>query len=235
MPSAPIVLVPGFWLGAWAWDEVAAALRADGHDVTALTLPGLESGDADRSAITLSDHVDAICDAVTAVGAPVVLAVHSGAGAPGYAASDRIPDRVAAMVYVDSGPATAALDPTFDAPELPLAPWDELGENLDGLSEEQLETFRRCAVPEPGGVLRDGAMLTNDARLDIPSIVVCTGFPSEQIKAAVEEGQTWLGGLAELRDVTYVDLPTSHWPMWSRPRELASLIGDVARHARAPV
>src|SRR6266487_2047487 len=53
--SAPIILVPGFWLGAWAWDEVASILRADGHDVTALTLPGLESGDADRSAITLSD------------------------------------------------------------------------------------------------------------------------------------------------------------------------------------
>ena len=38
--SAPIILVPGFWLGAWAWDEVADTLRADGHDVTALTLPG---------------------------------------------------------------------------------------------------------------------------------------------------------------------------------------------------
>jgi pimeloyl-ACP methyl ester carboxylesterase len=76
--TAPIVLVPGFWLGAWAWDEVAAALRADGHDdVTALTLPGLESVDADRSAITLSDHVDAICEVVKAAGAPVVLAVHS--------------------------------------------------------------------------------------------------------------------------------------------------------------
>ena len=48
--SAPIILVPGFWLGAWAWDEVAETLRADGHDVTALTLPGLESVDADRSA-----------------------------------------------------------------------------------------------------------------------------------------------------------------------------------------
>ena len=39
----------------------------------------------------------------------------------------------------------------------------------------------------------------------------------------------WLGGLAELRDVTYVDLPTSHWPMWSRPQELAKIIGDVAK------
>ena len=64
--AAPIVLVPGFWLGAWAWDEVASALQADGHDVTALTLPGLEALDADRSEITHSDHVDAICEAVTA-------------------------------------------------------------------------------------------------------------------------------------------------------------------------
>ena len=81
MPSAPIVLVPGFWLGAWAWDEVTEALRADGHDVNALTLPGLESPDTDRSGITMKDHVDAIVDAVEAAGAPVVLAVHSGTGA----------------------------------------------------------------------------------------------------------------------------------------------------------
>src|SRR5918995_1898610 len=106
MAPAPIVLVPGFWLGAWAWDEVAGALRADGHDVSAVTLPGLESDDADRSAITLSDHVDAICGAVKAAAAPVVLAVHSGSGASGYAASDRVPELIAAMVYVDSGPAT---------------------------------------------------------------------------------------------------------------------------------
>ena len=111
-------------------------MRADGHDVTALTLPGLESADADRSAITLADHVDAICEAVTAAGRPVVLAVHSGAGAPGYAASDRIPEQIAAMVYVDSGPATGALDPAFDAVELPLPSREQLEEeeNLDGLT-----------------------------------------------------------------------------------------------------
>jgi pimeloyl-ACP methyl ester carboxylesterase len=235
MTTAPIVLVPGFWLGAWAWDEVAAALRADGHDVTAVTLPGLESADADRSAITMSDHVDAICEAVRAAGAPVVLAVHSGAGVSGYGASDRVPEQIAAMVYVDSAPATGALDPDLTAAEVPLPSREELEreENLDGLTEEQLETFRRRAVPEPGGALREGPELTNDARLDVPSTVVCTGFTSEQVKGFVEQGYAWLGGLAELRDVTYVDLPTSHWPMWSRPRELAGIIGDVAK-AHAP-
>jgi pimeloyl-ACP methyl ester carboxylesterase len=233
--SAPIILVPGFWLGAWAWDEVAATLRADGHDVTAMTLPGLESADADRSSITLADHVDAICDAVTAAGRPVVLAVHSGAGAPGYAVTDRIPLQIAAMVYVDSAPATGALDPDFDAVELPLPSREELEkeENLEGLTEEQLETFRQRAVPEPGAALREAAQLTDDARLDVPSTVVCTGFTSEQVKGFVKEGYTWLGGLAELRAVTYVDLPTSHWPMWSRPQELAAVIGEVAQGASA--
>jgi pimeloyl-ACP methyl ester carboxylesterase len=231
MTSAPIVLVPGFWLGAWAWDEVAAALRADGHEVTAVTLPGLESADTDRSAITLSDHVDAICEAVEAAGAPAVLAVHSGAGASGYAASDRIPEQIAAMVYVDSGPATGALDPDFDGVEKPLPSPEELAaeENLDGLSEEQLDTFRRQAVPEPGGVLREAPDLTNDARLDLPTTAICTGYTSEQYKDAVKEGYAWLGGFAELRDITWVDLPTSHWPMWSRPQELAEIIGDVAK------
>jgi pimeloyl-ACP methyl ester carboxylesterase len=235
MTSAPIVLVPGFWLGAWAWDEVAAALRADGHDVTALTLPGLESADTDRSTITMSDHVDAICEAVKAAGAPVVLAVHSGAGASGYGASDRVPEQIAAMVYVDSGPATGPLDPDFTAVELPLPSREELAkeENLDGLTEEQLETFRRRAVPEPGAALREAPELTNEARLDVPSTAICTGFTSDQYKDAVKEGYAWLGGFAELREVIWVDLPTSHWPMWSRPRELAGIIGDVAK-AHAP-
>src|SRR5688572_22767101 len=231
MTAAPIVLVPGFWLGAWAWDEVAAALRADGHEVTALTLPGLESADDDRSAITMSDHVDAICEAVEAAGARVVLAVHSGTGFPGYAASDRVPERIAAMVYVDSAPGIGAMDAGFDGVEMPLPSPEDLAENenLDGLSEEQLETFRRRAVPQPGATLREAVELTNDARLEIPSTVICTGFTSAQVKAAAAEGYSWLAGLDELRDVTWVDLPTSHWPMWSRPADLAQVIGEVAR------
>jgi pimeloyl-ACP methyl ester carboxylesterase len=234
MATAPIVLVPGFWLGAWAWDEVADALRADGHDVTALTLPGLESADADRSSITLSDHVDAIVEAAEAKGTPVVLAVHSGSGAAGYAVTDRVPEKIAAIVYVDSGPATAALGPDTEGADMPMV-WEEIesGENLDGLSDEQRETFRQRAVPQPAGVLREAPQLTNDARLDVPTTAIATGYTSDQYKEAIDEGQTWLGGFAELRDVTWVDLPTSHWPMWSRPQELAQIIGDIARRAAA--
>ena len=233
MSTKPIVLVPGFWLGAWAWDEVAAALRAEGHDVTAVTLPGLESADVDRTSITLADHVEAICDAVAAAGPPVVLAVHSATGFSGYTASDRIPEQIAAMVYVDSAPGISPLDPNFDDLEKPMVWQDiEAEENLDGLSDQQKETFRQRAVPVPGGVLRGAVELTNDARRDIPSTIICTGFPSEQVKAYAEEhNPSWLAGIAELRDITWIDMPTSHWPMWSKPQETAAILGDIARDA----
>ena len=234
--SAPIILVPGFWLGAWAWDEVASVLREEGNDVTAITLPGLESADADRSNITFDDHVDAIVDAVNAAPAPVVLAVHSASGFSGYAASDRVPEKIAAMVYVDTAPGIGPLDPEFEGDEKPMV-WKDIEEeeNLDGLSKEQKETFRQRAVPVPGGVLRGKVELTNDARRDIPSTLICTGFTSEQYQTYAREHPEWsfLAGIPELRNATWVDLPTSHWPMWSRPRELAEIIAEVAKAAGA--
>lgn len=226
--AAPIILVPGFWLGAWAWDEVAQLLRAQGHDVTALTLPGLESPDVDRSPITLADHVDAICTALSAASAPAVLAVHSGASVPGYAASDRLPERIAAMVYVDTTPGSGAIRPDFAGTEWPLPDWADLDENLEGISQDQLDEFRARAVPEPAAALRERPSLANAARLDVPSTVICSAFPADQYKAAVAEGYSWMDGLAELHDVSYVDLPTSHWPMWSRPKDLADLLGAIA-------
>jgi len=235
--SAPIILVPGFWLGAWAWDDVANALRADGHDVIAITLPGLDSIDTDRSGITFADHVDAIVAAVEAADSRAVLVVHSASGFSGYAASDRVPERIAAMIYVDTAPGKGALDPDFADVEKPMN-WVEVSEeeNLDGLSEEQLATFRERAVPVPGSLISEGAELTNDARRDIPSTLICTGFTAEQYQTYAKEHPDWafLAGIPELRNATWVDLPTSHWPMWSRPQELAGIIGDVARaHGKA--
>ncbi len=233
MQTPPIILVPGFWLGAWAWDEVAGLLRAEGHEVTALTLPGLESADAGRSGVTLSDHVDAIASAVEAAGRPVVLVVHSASGFSGYVIADRMPEKLAAMVYVDTAPGIGALDPDQEG-DKPLV-WSEIegGENLDGLSEVQKETFRQRAVPVPGGVLRESIELTNDARRDVPATLIATGYSVEDYKsyAAEEPVMPFLAGVRELRNATWIDLPTSHWPMWSKPKELAEIIDNVAKAA----
>jgi len=163
-----------------------------------------------------------------------VLAVHSGAGFSGYAASDRVPEHIAAMVYVDTGAGKGAPDESLEGVESPMR-WEEIEqeENLDGLSEEQRETFRNRAVPEPAGVLREAHEFTNDKRVDIPSTVICTGFSSEQYKDAMKENYPFLAGFNELQNIEWIDLPTSHWPMWSRPKELAQIIGGVA-DAHAP-
>ena len=55
-----VILVAGLWMGGWAWYEVAPALERAGHRTVPLTLPGMESAAADRSAITLDDHVAAV-------------------------------------------------------------------------------------------------------------------------------------------------------------------------------
>src|SRR4051794_32846852 len=102
-----IILIPGFWLDGSSWDEVVPTLEEAGHRTHPLTLPGMESRDADRSAITLRDHVDAVVAAIDSLDPAdggVVLVGHSGGGAIAHAAVDARPDRVARVVYVDSGP-----------------------------------------------------------------------------------------------------------------------------------
>ena len=162
-----------------------------------------------------------------------MLAVHSASGFSGYAASDRVPERIAAMVYVDTAPGKPPLDADQEG-DKPMV-WEEIEaeENLDGLSDEQKATFRERAVPVPGGILRGQYEFTNDARRDIPSTVIATGYTSADYQkyANQQPVPSFLAGLPELRNVTWIDLPTSHWPMWSKPAETAKIIGEVATKA----
>ncbi|AKU14742.1 alpha/beta fold hydrolase [Luteipulveratus mongoliensis] len=232
--TAPtIVLVPGHWLGSWAWDAVADELRSRGRDVVAVTLPGLDPDDPQRSSATLTMQADALAAAVQAAseGSPPVLVAHSGAGAPTSIVLDRDPTSVTRVVYVDSGPSGdgSAFDATLpaDVTELPLPAYDDLVASLDGLDDEQLRTFRERAVPEPGGVVREPVELSNDARRDVPTTIIASSYPSDVLMRMAREGNPMMAEVAELRDLELVDLPTGHWPMWSRPRELAAAIADA--------
>jgi pimeloyl-ACP methyl ester carboxylesterase len=84
--SATVVLVHGAWHGAWAWDEVAARLRADGTPVVAFDLPSVASGG------DMYDDARAVRDAIAAADGETVVVAHSyggvavtegAAGAPG--------------------------------------------------------------------------------------------------------------------------------------------------------
>jgi len=238
-PALPsIVLVPGHWLGAWAWDLVADDLRARGHRVTAVTLPGLDPADPNRASATLEDQVDALRAVVqkAADGSPAVLVAHSGAGFPVSVLLDRDPAGVARVVYVDSGPSGdgAAFDASVppEIEDVPLPPFEQLAEqaSFEGVSEDDLQQFRDRAVPEPGPVVREQIRLHNPARHDVPSTIVACSIPSAVMMQMARAGHPMMAEVANLRDLELVDLPTGHWPMWSRPSDLAAAIADAAGH-----
>src|SRR5690349_8641554 len=122
---ASFVLVPGFWLDASSWDEVVPLLEAAGHDVTALTLPGTQSRDADRSLVTLGHHVDAVVGAIDAAGGPVVLVGSSFAGTLVTIASEERADQVALAVYVDALPKAVTASDQPSGADVEFS-WDEL-------------------------------------------------------------------------------------------------------------
>ncbi|KQT99449.1 alpha/beta fold hydrolase [Sanguibacter sp. Leaf3] len=230
-----VVLVPGFWLGGWAWDDVVPHLQADGLTPHAVTLPGLDDVATDRSGITHDDHVRAVLDAVAPLEGEVVLVGHSGAGAVVHEVVDRDPSRIRRVVYVDSGPLVdgASLRPGLpeETVELPLPTWEELaaeGSSVDGIDEAGLAQFRARAVPHPAGVATGTVHLTDPARLDVPVTVICTSLPSEMLRQMATPGPPFHTELGSLQ-ATYVDLPTGHWPMFSKPAELAREIATAAR------
>ena len=192
-------------------------------------MPGLESADADRAGIRLRDHVDAVVAAIDVAGGPVVLVGHSGGGAIAHAAADARPDRVARVVYVDSGPLAHghAINDELAAVngEIPLPDWSQFGEeDLRDLDDELRRAFRTRAVPQPAAVASDPQVLTDERRYDVPVTVIACEFSSEQLKEWIEQGHPYVAELAAVRDVEYIDLPTGHWPEFTKPEELSQAI-----------
>lgn len=231
-----LILIPGFWLDGPSWSEVISPLEAAGHRVRALTLPGREWHDADRAGIGLRDHVDAVVNAVDAVEEPPVLVGHSGGGAVAHAAADARPDRIARVVYVDAVPLGHGQSINDELPvvddEIPLPDWSLFDEtSLRDLDDQLRSAFRLQAVPEPRGVAYDAQVLSDDRRYDVPATVIACEYPSTQLRAWIEEGDAYVSELAALRDLEYIDVPTGHWPQFTKPAELAEAILEaVDRH-----
>ncbi len=228
-----IILVPGFWLDGSSWDEVSPPLIAAGHRVHPLTLPGLESAATSRAGIGLRDHIDAVVAVIDSIEAPVVLVGHSGGGAIIHGALDERPDRVARAVYVDSGPLGEGQsindELPYDGDDIPLPAWDGFEEaDLTDLTDDLRAAFRARAVPQPRGVAFDAQHLHDARRYDVPATVVACEFPSSVLLGWIDQGHPFVAELAGMKRVDYVDLPTGHWPQFTRPAELANAIRAAA-------
>ncbi|MEU6734029.1 alpha/beta hydrolase [Streptomyces physcomitrii] len=226
---AEFVLVAGAWLGGWAWDEVAPGLRAAGHGVHPVTLPGLAEK-REETAVGQQAHVREIVEAVERGGlGEVVLVGHSYSGIPVGQAAERIGERLARVVFVDSevpvdgesfasgwwqGPAEleAALAKNRGEWALPTAP-DFEGQ---GLTDEQITRFVGGATPHPG------ASLTEPAVLGRP----LGELPATYLKCLLDgpEPNPTVAALLTSPHWELVELDTGHWPMFSRPGELAQIL-----------
>jgi pimeloyl-ACP methyl ester carboxylesterase len=246
--AGTFVLVPGYWLGAWAWDGVAAELRAIGHDVHAVTPPGqAERAVGDVSGIGVDTHIADIARVIEDGGLErVVLVAHSGANMAVTGAADRMPGRVARVVYVDTGPmpsGMAAID--FREPReraeleravaeegggrvIPVPPFDPAEDpvNLAGLSDAALARMRERATPQPFGTATQPAARP-DPLPATPRTLIATTIPLAAVRRLGEEGHPVFAAMAG-PGWEYRELPTGHWPMLSEPAALAALLAEAA-------
>ncbi len=116
---ATFVFVHPAWLGGWCWKKVGGLLRSAGHEVFAPTLSGLgERAHLASPEVGLTTHIDDVTNVLVFEDLTnVVLVGNSSGGTVITGVADRVPERVAALVYLDAfvpsdGQSTRDLLPT---------------------------------------------------------------------------------------------------------------------------
>ena len=169
--------------------------------------------------------------AVDAAANPVLVVGHSAASTLAWMAADTRPDKVARVAMIGgfpSGDGGAYADSfvVVDA-AVPLPGWDAFeGPDAADLDAEARRAFEARAVPVPEAVTKGVVRYVDERRFEVPVTLVCPEFSPGQARKWVESGQ--LPELARARRVDYVDIDSGHWPMFTRPSELARLLAETA-------
>ena len=223
-----ILLIGGLWLDGSAWDDVAAELRSLGHRPVPLTLPG--QGDGSTSA-TLDGQVATVLAAVDAASGKPVVVGHSAACSLAWLAADARPDKISGVVLIGGFPASDG-KPYADFFELrdgvmPFPGWDPFeGPDSADLDEEARRAFAATAIPVPGEVATGVVRLTDERRFDVPVVVVCPEFTPAQAEEWIDAGD--VPELARVKHLDFAYIDSGHWPMHTRPAELARLLAAAA-------
>ncbi|RSN77468.1 esterase [Streptomyces sp. WAC 05379] len=218
------VLVAGAWLGAWAWDEVAAELRAGGHGVHPLTLSGLAERQGEPAPGQQTHVEDIVAEVERLDLRDVVLVGHSYSGVPVGQAAVRIGDRLSRVVLVDAnvpvdGESFLSGWPS-DEVRAAIAKNDGFWPPLtadefagQGLTDEQTARIVDGATPHPGTTLTGPAVMPRPL----------SEVPGSYVKCLLDGEEPW-GAAADLLKSdhwTLVYMDTGHWPMFSQPHDLA--------------
>lgn len=235
------VLIPGYWLGGWAWRPVARILRSAGHEVYPVSLTGMaERVHLSGPEVGLETHVTDVLNLLRYEDlTDVVLVGHSYAGATLVSSvADRMPERITKLVFVDSGPlpdgmAMSGFDPdehaanaalvesAGDGWRLPPPPWAELAAAVPDLDPGVVDLLTDRSVPQPWATVLDPVSLTG-AWESLPRLGVLCEFTEERARAMAPVFPPFRHMADE--QWRYVELPTWHWPMFSEPAALAEIL-----------
>ncbi len=243
---ATYVLVPGFWLGAWAWRPVAQPLRERGHNVHPVSLTGMaERAGQARPDTDLETHINDVVNLLASRDLhDVILVGHSYAGLVITGAADRLPERIEQLVYLDTGPLPDGMSQNEFAPpeqqttnaelvanygdgwQLPPPPWATLAAPVPDVDEAAIEALTTNSVPQPWATATSPARLTGRWE-KLPRLAILCTFTTEQVRAMAATVPAFRHMVGDIW--RYAELPTWHWPMFSRPAELAEILDGVTR------
>jgi pimeloyl-ACP methyl ester carboxylesterase len=105
--------------------------------------------------------------------------------------------------------------------------WDPFeGPDSVDLGQAERDLIASGAVPVPEGVSKGVVRLTDDRRFDVPLLLVCPEFSPEQAKAWIDGGD--VPELSRAKHLAFEDIDSGHWPMVTRPVELARILDAAA-------
>jgi pimeloyl-ACP methyl ester carboxylesterase len=235
------LLVHGGWQGGWCWDQVAARLRAAGHEVLAPTLAGLGPDDSDRFDITATEMARRLADDLRAANATGLVAVgHSGGGPIVQLLHELIPERLDRLVFVDAwvladgervydvlpAPLADSLQAAADASPGRLIPmpgdfW--LHGLCNDMPEETAREWLDRVVPCPDGWMSEPLRLPGFAKSTLPASYV---FLDDDVAVSKDVYQ---GCAARLRQPSTASSPGGHEAMLSQPGPLADALLAVCQ------
>ncbi len=243
------LLVHGGWHGGWCWKKVTPLLRARGHEVFTPTLTGLgERSHLAHPMIGLETHIQDVVNVLEYEDlSGVILVGHSSGGTVITGVADRVPERLAHMVYLDAfvpedGQAQHDLRSPNNQqevearvrteghgwllPSLRPTPWEEMLRDIWCVTDEADRRWmiaRLC--PTPFKTMTDPVRRRNPEAEKIPRTYIrCVQrqqqgpSPQDRYAEMARRGGVW----------RYRELATGHEAFITMPRELVELLTEVA-------